>query len=288
MRGTKGSEYDGGHRVPFFLRWPKGRLGGVGRAQEVSRLTAHIDILPTLAELCGAKLPTSLDLDGRSLAPLLRDAKDRDWPERTLLVHSQRIEHPEKWRKSAVMTDRWRLINGRELYDMQADPGQKKDVATQHPDVTDRLRDEYEQWWKHIDDRFDEYVRITLGNPAANPTELTCHDWHEPTSGVPWHQGHIQRDLVSNGFWTVNVERAGEYEFTLRTRPEHVKHPMQAVQAGVEIADQAKETAIASPEETSATIRLRLPEGPATLKTWLKGTNGKTRGAYFVEVKLVP
>ena len=44
-------------------------------------------------------------------------------PERTLFVHSQRIDHPEKWRKSAVMTDRWRLINGAELYDMAADPG---------------------------------------------------------------------------------------------------------------------------------------------------------------------
>ena len=50
MRGKKGSEYDGGHRVPFFLHWP---AGGFDRGCEVGRITANVDILPTLIELCG-------------------------------------------------------------------------------------------------------------------------------------------------------------------------------------------------------------------------------------------
>jgi arylsulfatase B len=111
MRGKKGSEYDGGHRVPCFIRWPGGGLTGPG---DIDRLTAHVDLLPTLIELCGLKSPRGVRFDGDSLVPLLTGG-DESWPDRTLITDSQRIEHPEKWRKSAVMTDRWRLVNGTEL-----------------------------------------------------------------------------------------------------------------------------------------------------------------------------
>jgi arylsulfatase A-like enzyme len=117
MRGFKGSEYDGGHRVPCFLRWP-GRLRA---GADVGAVTAHIDIVPTLLDLCGLQKPADIAFDGVSLRSLL--AAKQPWPSRTLLVHSQRIDHPEPWRKCAVMTDRWRLVNGKELYDMTTDPG---------------------------------------------------------------------------------------------------------------------------------------------------------------------
>ena len=73
MKGTKGSEYDGGHRVPCFIRWPAGGLGG---ARDVDRLTAHIDLLPTLIDLCGLEKPPGVAFDGRSLVPLLRGRGD--------------------------------------------------------------------------------------------------------------------------------------------------------------------------------------------------------------------
>lgn len=53
MRGTKGSEYDGGHRVPCFFRWPAGKLIA---GRDVDRIAAHVDILPTLTELCDLQL----------------------------------------------------------------------------------------------------------------------------------------------------------------------------------------------------------------------------------------
>src|SRR5579862_5471194 len=134
MRGFKGSEYDGGHRVPCFMRW----TGMLPAGKDVTPIAAHIDIVPTLIDLCGHKKPAGVAFDGASLRPLLMGKGD--WPARTLLVHSQRIDHPEKWRKSAVMTDRWRLINGTELYDMTVDPGQKKDVAQDRPNEVAELR----------------------------------------------------------------------------------------------------------------------------------------------------
>ena len=220
MRGAKGSEYDGGHRVPLFLHWPAGGLTG---GRDVDRLTAHIDVLPTLLSLCGLPSAANADrpLDGRDLSPLLREHA-ADWPDRTLCVHSQRIEVPEKWRKSAVMTDRWRLINGKQLFDLDADPGQKIDVAADHADVTAALRAKYEAWWESLSPAFDEpmtadAVRILL---ADEPTELCAHDWHEPTKGLPpWNQTMIRKDPAVNGWWAVEVPEAGTYRFTLRDRP---------------------------------------------------------------------
>jgi arylsulfatase A-like enzyme len=154
MRGLKGSEYDGGHRVPCFFRWS----GRIATGADRPALSAHIDILPTLVDLCGLKRPKTLPLDGVSLRPVLEG--NVDMPARTLFVHSQRIDHPEKWRKCAVMTDRWRLVNGKELYDMPADPGQRSDVASKHASVVAELRQAYEKWWAGLSRRFGEYCEI--------------------------------------------------------------------------------------------------------------------------------
>ena len=156
-----------------------------------------------------------------------------DWPARTLFVHSQRIDHPEKWRKSAVMTDRWRLINGKELYDMTVDPGQKKDVAKQHPEtkpLSPSLRKAYERWWADISKRFDEYCEIIVGSDKENPTLLTlcCHDWHGELA--PSLQDYVRsREVVGpNGFWALEVARPGKYQITLREQPALAKFPIRA------------------------------------------------------------
>jgi arylsulfatase A-like enzyme len=276
MRGFKGSEYDGGHRVPCFVRWP-GKLPG---GKDVAPITAHIDLVPTLIDLCGLRRPAKVAFDGTSLRPLLTGKGD--WPARTLLVHSQRIDHPEKWRKCAVMTDRWRLVNGKELYDMAADPGQKKDVARDHPEVVAGLRGSYERWWADISGRFDEYCEIPLGSAKANPAQLCCHDWHgERALSL---QDYVRQEVVANGFWAVEVTRAGTYEVTLRQQPAASKFPIRAQTArlsvgGVEVRRPVPAGA------TAVTFAVRLKAGKTRLQTWLTDKGGTSRGAYFVEVR---
>ncbi len=280
MRGKKGSEYDGGHRVPFFLRWPNGELGA---PRDIDALAAHVDILPTLLDLAGAA-PATTDIDGKSLAPLLK-GDDADWPERTLLVHSQRIEWPEKWRKSAVMTEQWRLINGEELYDIASDPGQEHDLAGDQPAVVEGLRNAYEQWWDHIDDRFEEYIHIPVGTPGENPTRLTAHDWHpEPPedSAVPWNQPAIQRNPATNGYWMIEVPEAGEYEFELFQWDKPAAKTLDASTARVAVGDQEATGKVES-GAASAKLTLDLPAGKARLQTWLTGGDAE-RGAFFVYV----
>ena len=84
-----------------------------------------------------------MKFDGRSIRPLLEgkaSPADGSWPDRILVTDSQRVQDPIKWRKSAVMTSRWRLVNGEEIYDIKQDPRQESDVAGAHPEVVVRLK----------------------------------------------------------------------------------------------------------------------------------------------------
>jgi len=288
MRGKKGSEYEGGHRVPCFIRWPDGGLTG---GSDIDRLTAHIDLLPTLIEMCGLKEPRGVKFDGDSLVQLLK-GQDENWPDRTLITDSQRIEHPEKWRKSAVMTDRWRLVNGKELYDIKADPGQKNDIADRQPQVVEKLRKAYEDWWADVSLRFDEYCEIIIGSDKQNPTRLMSHDWH--TQKVPWNQGAVLSGMQANGFWAVEVARDGRYQFELRRWPKELDAPINetipggkaitATKARLKIAD-ADMTMPVPRDAHAVTFRLQLKAGKTRLQTWFTDNRGNSRGAYYVYAK---
>lgn len=229
MRGKKGSEYDGGHRVPFFLRWP---AAGLAEMHKVEQLTAHVDIVPTLLDLTGVQPPEGVRFDGDSIRPLLEN-HDENWPDRTLITDSQRVLDPIKWRRATVMTSRWRMINGEELYDMKADPAQQHDISADHPVVFDELRNYYEQWWAELLPTFDETSAIVLGHESANPATLTAHDWLGTNAQIPWNQRHIRKqerepDGVHKNYWWVDIAAAGTYRFDLRRWPVESGLPITA------------------------------------------------------------
>ena len=279
MRGKKGSEYEGGHRVPFFVTWPG---GGLNRPTDVDQLAAHIDVVPTLIDFLGLEGPTGNAIDGTSLKAIIEGDQDllRD---RTLFVHSQRIENPEKWRKSAVMTDRWRLVNQNELYDIKTDPGQQVDVADAHPETVTQLQRAYEGWWESLEPAFDDYVRIGLGSNSENPTTLMSHDWHTNNGAVPWHQRHVQNGLVANGYWAVDIVESGVYEIGLYRWPKHTEQSLDATTARLVIGGHEEQIAL-EPEDTEALFEVLLDEGPAELQSWLTNIEGEEYGAYFVEI----
>jgi len=262
--------------VPCFLRWP----GQVEAGRDVARVTGHSDLLPTLIDLCGLKRPENVVFDGSSLRPLLTGKGG--WPERKLVVHSQRIDHPEKWRKCAVMTDRWRLINGMELYDMTTDPRQKKDVAGEHAAVVGELRTAYERWYADISKRFDEYCEITVGSEKENPSHLACHDWHGERA--PSGQVMVRERIKANGFWAIDVARAGKYEITLRQQPATARFPIEAATARLTVGGLDLSRPVPS-GATAVTFPVDLKRGSTRLQSWLTNKAGESNGAYFVEVK---
>jgi arylsulfatase A-like enzyme len=167
MRGKKGTAYQGGTRVPSFWRWPAGFSGGV----DCSALTAHIDVLPTLADITGAKLDEKLtrQIEGRSLLPLLKNPQ-APWPDRFLVTHLGRWPRGEvaaaKFTACSIRNSRYTLVNNKELYDLQADPGEKTNVIAEHPEVVARLRAEYDGWWESILPCLDNEDAV---GPAVNP-----------------------------------------------------------------------------------------------------------------------
>jgi len=248
-------------------------------------------VLPTLADLCDLEVPQGAAFDGASLAPVLLGKSDRV-PDREIFVQfRQSPDPPEKW-KVAVLSERWRLTGGDELYDIGADPGQKDNVADGHPEVVRRLREAYEAWWADVSRCFDDYCEIVLGAEEENPARLTGFDWYTMT---PWNQRAVRTGVVANGFWAVEIARDGTYEFALRRWPEEVDAPITAaIPGGKAIAATTARLKIGDvdltqpiPEDAAAvTFRVELKTGKTKLQTWLvDDESGQSRGAYYVYVR---
>jgi len=214
MRGMKNSEYEGGHRVPFIIHWPNGKIE---EGKSVEELTAHIDILPTFIDLCGLKAP-EIAFDGANLRELLY-SDGKSWEDRALVVETQRVVTPEKWRHCAVMSDSWRLINGNELYDLKADPKQTTDLASEHPEVVERLRAEYNTFWNDVSQEHDLTSYMVIGSDHSPIVSLSSHDWLIDKL-PPWNQDHIKNgEVAEESYWAIEVEQDGEYEISLRRWP---------------------------------------------------------------------
>ncbi|MEL6105466.1 MAG: arylsulfatase [Planctomycetota bacterium] len=285
MRGKKSSVYEGGHRVPFLVHWPD---GGIHTGRDLDSLAAHIDVLPTLAELCEISIDPSHGLDGISFAPqLLRP--DAPAHREHLVVQFQGgpsfREAPKMWSYSCVLKGRWRLIDGEKLYDLASDPAQRKDVSAENPTTVRELRRLYPPFWNAVAARMTP-VAIDLGNPAQNPTVLSSQDWYMPNGNPPWNFGAIKRLPRVNGPWIVNVQRSGKYRITLSQFPRKAKRPVTAWRAKVQIAGQTFERGVDS-NAVGVFFEVELPDGKTELRTWLYDHDGSSSGAYFAEVELL-
>lgn len=223
MKGRKGSLHEGGSRVPFFLRWP----GHIKPGTVVKPIAMHIDVLPTLVELCGLKKVQTPPLDGRSLVPLLK-GDPTDWPQRTLFT--QWGGNLEKVNRGAVRTDRWRLVKERgdwELYDMPADPGQARNVAAAHPEVMKELSIAFDAWWKDVTEDGFAPIPTEIGHPQAPQVTLPGHEaLLQPALGEGisyfgrngWANDWVDNWTSTNSFpaWPVDIVRAGNYEISFQ------------------------------------------------------------------------
>jgi arylsulfatase A-like enzyme len=286
MRGKKSSVYEGGHRVPFFIRWP---AGGITGGRDVDSLSAHIDVLPTIAQLCGIAVPREHHADGMSFVRQLAAAGAA--PHRDhLVVQFQGGPYfagaPKASEYACVLKDQWRLIDGKELYDVRSDPAQRNDIASDHPNVVAVLREVYEPFWDSVSPRMTP-VAIDVGNPNDNPTTLCSQDWYMPSGNPPWNFGSIRKLPRQTGPWNVNVKQAGRYRLTLRQFPAEANLPVIAERAKVEIAGQVKEAPVESGSK-GVVFEMELPVGRTQLTTYLFDKDGKAGGAYFTDIQWLP
>jgi len=297
MRGRKTMYYEGGHRVPCFVRWPAGRLRAPG---DVGVQAQMQDILPTLIDLCGLKKPSGTDFDGHSLAAVLKGASD-SLPDRMLVVQYGQIL--KKW-DSCTIWGRWRLVGENELYDLREDPGQEHNLADKHPDLLRKMRAYYEKWWAKNESALTDYRPISLGAPQENPVRLTSSDWQDVYCDNPTHVSNAVGG-PQGGPWNVFIERDGEYEISLSRWPHHMGlpltagRPVQKMTAGqlpagkampiggakLSIAGQTLSVKT-SPEDKVAVFKVRLKGGVRTkLHAWFLDSQGNDLcGAFYALV----
>jgi arylsulfatase A-like enzyme len=312
MRGHKGSVYEGGHRIPWFMRWPRGSIGG-GRS--VPQLTAYIDLMPTLLDLCEVATPPGRGFHGRVLADLARgETPDPSWTERVIVTDTQRVPEPIKWRMSCVMKGDWRLVNHDELYDLATDPNQRTDIAARHPAVVAELRDAYETWWVLCARQAGAEIPISIGAAEREVAELRTHDLRNADGDVVWHQGQVRAGQACLGYWEVMVERAGVYEFALRRWPAEAGHAIRAGIDGDDVAFRRDAIAqadwgmytggkpleidaghlevtgyppqsVAVTDEAAAVLRIGLEAGTTHVSAYFSGGAGLMQSPYYVYVR---
>ena len=312
MRGRKGSAYEGGHRAVGFVSWPGGHMA---QGKDVDALSAHIDLFPTLVEVCNLKLPNQVAFDGKSLYALLKGTESQ-WEARTLLVHHQgrfggRVDDGPliKGKDYAVMTQDWRLV-GTELYDMRIDPGQRMDVASENPKVVKKLSQDYEDWWEDISEGSTSYAPFVLDMSKQGVYTLSSQNWHGDF--IPYNQHHVRAGMKANGYWVVDVLEPGSYEIELRRWPFEANAPMDAavelgpfspdkhdvrrgmltaetqvfrfVKARLKVGDYDQTLGL-DPRQKRIAFNVYLGKGEQKIQSWLETESGESRGAYYVYLK---
>lgn len=276
LRAQKGSVYEGGIRVPFLMRWPS-RL----QPSEIDRIAAHIDVLPTLLDAAGLE-QGALSLDGISLLPLMRDPS-ASWPERSLFIQSHRGDVPQLYRAFAVVTQRFKLVQplsfgeapppdaALQLYDLQIDPGEEKDLAATDPETVRRFRERYENWFAEVSStRGYEPPRIYLGTPHENPVILTRQDWRV-VGPDGWSDQHL-------GFWEVFVAASGRYRIRLQFGPSN-----ESGEAELQIQDFSETLGFADGASELVFDSVPLSSGEARLEARLRYRD-RTVGVRYVGV----
>jgi arylsulfatase A-like enzyme len=142
LRGSKGTSWEGGTRVPFLVRWP----GHIPAGSVSGDLATTLDLLPTLAGIAGARLPAGRHVDGQDILPFLegREPSPDEWF----------FYYNSSGRLEGVRDRRWKLHltfpetgdPATELFDLLTDPSERWNVAAEHPDVAGRLTERMRQF----------------------------------------------------------------------------------------------------------------------------------------------
>ncbi|MGM0506731.1 MAG: arylsulfatase [Bacteroidota bacterium] len=219
LRGTKSSIYENGIRVPFLIRWPEEIPAGVKSAE----MAAHYDLLPTLLDAAGVQTTGDLELDGISLLSHLR-GETATLPDRAVMIQGHRGMTHLPYVHMAVRTKQYKLISPHddpynqnisdyrspadwrnmlsslELYDIQEDPSEIRNLASSRPDIVEDLLTRYEDWYAGVTaDHRNVDKRVRIGTPHQPVVEFSRFDPNR-------EKGH---------HWWVHAEE-GTYRMTLQ------------------------------------------------------------------------
>lgn len=301
FRGRKGDKIEGGHRVPFFIRWIDGRIKG---GWDIHEIAAHVDLIPTLAGLCQLSLPQDMILDGLDLTPLLRKEQST-LKERYLYVH-----HRQDWRppldldQTCLIKEQWRLVNGTQLYDINKDRMQMHDISGQHPGLVKEMLDHNSAFVSRAksNSEYQEFPAFVVGNSTQPEIKLTIQHAIGEDRGF-WKSEQVAEGLKNkNNTHAIEVETAGRYRISCCRWPRECPGPIlgiprenpknwfryQAIspqKVRIQIANQIHEKPISQADE-EVVFEVNLEQG----KTFLVNDfmEGKERyGVYYTYIELL-
>jgi arylsulfatase/arylsulfatase A len=273
MRGMKTHIDDGGVRSPLVFHWP----AKVKARKTSDELCAHIDLMPTILDACGVKMPAKVKIDGRSFLSLLT-GNNAPWPKRQVVLQTHRGNVPQLYHHFALHEEPWKLVHptgfGKdkftgppklELYDLSKDPRQQNNVAIQYPQVFQRLKKSYEDWFADVSSsRPDNYAppRIVIGTK------------HEPRSVL------TRQDRRHDGFWLLEAPEPTAYEVEVIFKEEY-----PAGRATITAGKTRQQVDLAANKKREHTTMMMMPAGKFKLSVNAV-FNGKNQGPHQVILKV--
>jgi arylsulfatase len=212
LRSRKGSVYEGGIRVPSFWHWP-----GIFEGGESDFVSAHIDILPTILDICGIPQNSDNPIDGISLVPILRGESLPNYQRQ--MVHYWHRGYFEPYHNIAYRAGNLKLVaQGNyqmadslfELYDISKDPFEMEDISQFNPETVDSLKKSFDAWYMEIMKSDNLNIqRIYIGTKHQNPVLLGRND----SKGASAKQWMSETGL---GYWDVQIVESGTYDISVR------------------------------------------------------------------------
>jgi len=293
MRGHKTMPYEGGHRVPCFIKWPQGNIKG---QKDIDETTQVQDILPTLIDLCNLAKPNNTEFSGESLAPVIYGKKEK-LKDRMLVVQYDNPYNPTE--NLAVLWNKWRLVKNEELYDISVDPGQQNDISEENPEVVKAMSNYYNNWWNKTEPLYEQKRFIHVGSKKQNPIMLFSSDW---LGSYADNMGNLINAIGRTGYWNVLVETKGEYEVTLSRwhpasgdaidgptslLPGEKQKAYPVAKARLKTGSFDKTVDITRGQK-SVKFNVNIEEGKNKIETWFLDKEGKELfSAFYTEMRLI-
>ncbi len=301
FKGIKGQKEEGGHRVPFFIRYPKAKIKG---GKDNNELAAHIDLIPTLTSLCALNVPDSLSLDGIDFSPVLQNT-NASLRERALFLHNrQDWRPPTQEHDGLVLQNEWRLLKGKEVYNIIDDIGQKQNLAKEHPQLVKDLKSKNTTFYTSAmaNDVFTELPVTIIGSEHQKEIKLTIQHAIGDDSGI-WKTEQVAAGVKNkNNRYAIEVASAGTYKISCMRWSKEVpgpvlgipnKHPKSNFEyvaispdkVRIQIANQILEKTI-NANEASIDFQVYLEKGKTLLVTdFVFGTD--TYGVYYTYINKI-
>lgn len=260
LKAIKGSVYDGGVKVPFYMKLP----GTIEKDKEIKVPAAHYDVFPTLAELCGFKVPARVKIDGKSLMPLLQN-KEVAWKDRAMIFNWAR-GYPEPYRNIAVRKGKYKMVGmcdenaapaALELYNMDDDPSELKNISKANPGKVSELKLEFDNWYKEIIQSPHLVPQAAIvGTKHENPTVLNRNDCMS--------YGGVWEEDKNKGYWEIALQKRGKFDVTVS-----FKNPLPSATRLFLRIGNVQRSVEAKPGETEFQITgIDVPQGKYRLEAW--------------------